>query len=184
MRLIAICSLALVPILTACVGSIQPVYTDKDLVYDANLLGDWQDSSSSATASITAAKSTAYAIAFTDEEGRAGAFSGHLARIGDMTLLDLEPLALPETLSETYRDHFVPLHSFFFVEQGRDRLRLTTVDPGHLRDFLQAQPNAVAHFEHDNDIVLTAGPRELQPFLATYRKHPGVLTDPIVWKRP
>jgi hypothetical protein len=183
LRLIAISSLALVALLTGCVGSVQPVYTDSDLVYDAGLLGGWRDSASSATATVSAAKSSAYAIALTDEDGKQGQFTAHLARVGEMTLLDVEPQGLPEALSETYRDHFVPLHSFFFVTRGKDRLALITLEPDRLSDFLRAQPGAVPHFLHDHDIVLTGEPRVIQAFLASYRQRPGVLGDSLVWKR-
>jgi hypothetical protein len=184
MRLVAISFLVLMPLITACVGSVQPVYTESDLVYDANLLGAWRDSGSTATASIAAAKSSAYVIAFTDEDGKQGHFTAHLARVGEMTLLDVEPEALPETLSGTYRDHFVPLHSFFFVKQGKDRVVLTTLELDKLNDFLQAQPGAVPHFVHDHDVVLTGEPKVIQAFLASYRQRPGVLGDSLVWQRP
>ena len=184
MRLMAIFSLALMPLVTACVGSVQPVYTEADLVSDASLLGAWRDSGSTARASVTAAKSTAYAIAFTDEDGKQGHFTAHLARVGEMTLLDVEPEALPEILSETYRDHFVPLHSFFFVKLGKDRVVLTTLELDKLNDFVQAQPGAVPHFVHDHDVVFTGEPRVIQAFLASYWQRPGVLGDSLVWRRP
>jgi hypothetical protein len=179
-----ISSPTLVLLLAACVGSVQPVYTDSDLAYDPGLLGTWRDSGSTASASVTAVKAPAYAIACTDEDGKQGEFAAHLARVGDMTLLDVEPAALPEALSETYRDHFVPLHSFFFVKQGKDRLVLTTLDPVMLNAFLRAQPGAVPHFLHDHDVVLTGEPGAIQAFLASYRQRSGVLGDSLVWKRP
>lgn len=185
MRCIAIPSLALVPLLTACMGfSVQPVYTDSDLAYDPGLLGTWRDSGSTALASVTAVKASAYAIALTDEDGKQGEFAAHLARVGDMTLLDVEPGALPETLSESYRIHFAPLHSFFFVKQDKDRLVLTSLELDSLKDFLRSQPGAVPHFLHDNDVVLTAEPKVTQAFLVSYLQRPGVLGDSLVWKRP
>jgi hypothetical protein len=184
MRLVAISFLVLTQLVTACVGSVQPVYTEADLVSDASLLGAWRDSGSTARASVTAAKSSAYVIALTDDNGKQGHFTAHLARVGEMTLLDVEPEALAETLSETYRDHFVPLHSFFFVKQGKDRVVLTMLELDELNDFLQAQPGAVPHFGHDHDVVFTGEPRVIQAFLASYWQRPGVLGDSLVWRRP
>ena len=166
-----------------CVGSLQPVYTDADVVYDAALLGTWEDSGSSAHAVVGEAGGMGYALTFTDEHGQSAEFTGHLARGPGFELFDVEPASLPSALQETLRDHYLPLHSFYFITRSATRVVLHILDRDTLAAYLTHAPQGVAHVRRNADILLTAPPRVLQTFLLAYRQRPGAVGDSLVWVR-
>jgi len=183
MRTQSLATVGLVLLAPGCVGSLQPTYLDSDIIYDAAELGVWEDSGSTAHAVVRQADATGYAITFTDEDGQTAEFTGHLARGSGFELFDVEPASLPRSLQETFRSHYSPLHSFFFVTRTAGRVALRIPDRDSLAAYLTHYPEAVAHVRRNDEVLLTAPPLVLRAFLETYRRRPGVLGDSLVWVR-
>jgi hypothetical protein len=177
--------LALALITGACVGSVQPIYTSADAVFDSTLVGTWGDSSGQQVV-ITRAGGAEYALAYTSEDHKPAKFSAHLVRLRGVAVMDVTPTELPDTYPDEYRSMYLPLHVFFIVDSRRDQLRFAGLNPAALKRYLTRNPRSVGYAtggKDSSDIVLTAGPAALQAFLLAYRSEADAFTDTTVWLR-
>ena len=65
-------------LLAACIPSIHPFYTEKDLVFDNRLLGEWHEKDKTNDAQIwnfDKAETNTYKLKVTEEPGKTGEFS-------------------------------------------------------------------------------------------------------------
>ena len=87
--------LVLVALLTGCmpVDSLNPWYTDKDLVFDAALLGDWKWSNDKGVISfiefVTDTKPHLYSVEMIDDNGWKTEYRAHLFEIQGHRFLDV-----------------------------------------------------------------------------------------------
>src|ERR1039457_3803632 len=91
-KLIAVAGLALC--LSACIHSLNPFYTEKDLVFDARLTGTWREKSEAQEAEVWRFEKTgdkAYKLVMTDKDGKQGEFAAHLFKLKQDYFLDLIP---------------------------------------------------------------------------------------------
>ena len=63
--------LAFVFLLTACVPSLNPLYTEQDLVFDKSILGVWTDDKQTETWEFVYVDEKEYKLVHTDEDGYA-----------------------------------------------------------------------------------------------------------------
>jgi len=104
--------LALFALLTGClpVDSLNPLYTDKDVIFDEALLGDWKSLNSDDTSVISFsryvsdAKPDSYSMAMIDEHGSKTEFQAHLLEIEGHRFMDIVPENW-EARSESYALH-------------------------------------------------------------------------------
>jgi hypothetical protein len=155
----------------ACVPSLHPLYTARDVVFDSTLVGAWSDSAATEHWRFAPAADNAYQVTYTDDKGRVGVFVGHLTRLGERSFFDFYPDSLPKTANEFWALHLVPMHSFAIVDGIRPRLRIGLLEPKALEKYLKAHPAALRHeFTDSGDLVLTASTAQLQAF---FRAHAG-----------
>src|ERR1035441_1939153 len=91
-KLIALAGLALC--LPACIPSLNPFYTDKDLVFDPRLVGTWAEKGKEQepeTWSFEKAGDKAYKLAIAEKPGKEGEFTAHLFKLKQEYFLDLLP---------------------------------------------------------------------------------------------
>src|ERR1019366_7010332 len=91
-KLIALAGLALC--LPGCIPSLNPFYTDKDLVFDPRLLGTWAEKGKEQepeTWSFEKAGDKAYKLAIAEKPGKEGEFTAHLFKLKHEYFLDLLP---------------------------------------------------------------------------------------------
>jgi hypothetical protein len=69
-------------IAAGCVPTLQPVYTEQDVVFEPAMLGAWRQQDSTATWKFTQSGDKEYELVYTDQEGRAGRFTAKLANVG------------------------------------------------------------------------------------------------------
>ena len=172
--------------ITGCLPtSINPLYTDKDLVFDPALVGVWSEKEESKeTWSFEKAGEKEYKVLYTEDDGKTGQFEGHLLKIGDTRFLDLFP---DESGIEEmkrggfYKVHFLRTHSFLKVAQIEPALQLTALDLKWLREFLKTNPKAIRHEKigegDDAQIVLTDSTPELQKFVQKLLKTAGAFGE-------
>ncbi|HYT62185.1 MAG TPA: hypothetical protein VEL06_18540 [Haliangiales bacterium] len=179
-------------IISGCLPtSINPLYTDKDLVFDPALIGVWREKDDSKeTWKFEPAGEKGYQFVYTDDEGKSGRFEAHLLKLGDARFLDFFPdeSGLEEmNRSAFYKFHFLRTHSFLKVSQIEPALQMTPLDLKWLREFLGKNPKAVRHEKigegDDAQIVLTAPTPELQKFVLKHLKSEGAFGEPINLKR-
>ena len=167
--------LAIVAFLAACVPSVNPFYTDKDVVTDARLAGTWvedEDKDSSASWKFETATNNSYAVALTEDKGKTGKFEGHLFKLSAEFFLDLTPTECEYATNQagTVGTAMIPGHLLLRVKFTEKNLSLAFCDPDWVKTFLEKNPTAIAHRKVDGSIILTAETAVLQKFVL---KHLG-----------
>ena len=171
--------------------TINPLYTDKDLVFDPTLVGVWSDKDDSKeTWTFEKAGDKSYKFVYVESDGEVGQFEARLLKIGDARFLDFFPDESGITemnRSGFYKIHLLRTHSFLRVLQIEPTLLMTPMDLKWMRQFLAKNPQAIRHEiigdGDDAQIVLTASTIELQRFVLTHLKTEGAFGDRIDLKR-
>ena len=168
-RIPLVLTLIVAMIVAGCVPSLNPLYTDKDVVFEPALVGVWAEKEDSEeTWAFEKAGDKAYKLVYT-EKGKKGEFKVHLVKLGNTLFLDLYPddTALKEIdRNDFYKSHLLLAHTFAKVTQIEPRLQMAFFNPDWLKKLLEKDPKAVRHEKIDEDrIVLTASTKELQGFV-------------------
>ena len=171
-------SIPLLALLLSCVPSLHPIYTEEDVIFDPELLGTWSEGGSEETWAFSAHEPRSYRLLVTDDEGRQGRFVVHLAEIDGKRFLDLFPEQLNDEMNDFYKQHFLQVHTFLFLEEIEPRLRMAPMDHDWLSEYLQEHPNAIGHEEVGDQIVFTAPTKELQNFVLQHLRTEGAFDEP------
>lgn len=174
--------LALVLVTGCIVTSVNPLYTEKDLVFDPALVGAWAEADGKNTWAFEKAGEKKYKLLHTDENGRTGEFEAHLLKLGKYQFLDLH-LVDPGEKEEWQINELAavamimrPGHLFLKVSQVQPTLQLSALHEDWLNKLLEKNPKAIRHeriqFGSDNSKdsrnVLTAETKDLQKFVLKY----------------
>ena len=162
-------ALAVALTLTSCVHSLQPLYTEKDLIFDPALVGVWSEEDSKDSWAFEKSGEKEYRVTFTDSDGKPGVFQVHLLKIGGQLFLDFFPdKAAMEELkrNDFFKFHYLPAHTFARVAQIEPALQMGLLSQDWLREILAADPKAIGHEKIEGStIVLTASTEKLQAFV-------------------
>jgi hypothetical protein len=167
-KLIALAGLALC--LPACVPSLNPFYTDKDLVFDPRLLGTWAEKGieqEPQTWKFEKAGDSAYTLTITEKPGKEGEFTAHLFKLKEENFLDLLPKECNYATNQAdlIAASMFPGHLLARVSQVEPELRLAFFNFGWLQQQLTNNPSLLAHHREDDRFILTASTRDLQRFV-------------------
>jgi len=155
---------------TACIPSVNPFYTEKDVVFDARLLGKWEakgDTNDVTTWTFEKSADKAYKVVVTEKDNKQGVLEGNLFKMGDHLFLDLIPADCkfaPEQADIVAAAMF-PGHLLLCVPKVEPTLQLAFCDYDWLEKYLEAHPEALAYHAEDKRVVLTAKTEELQAFV-------------------
>ena len=175
----------LMVMITGCISSIHPIYTEKELVYDDALLGVWHTESNE-TYHVTRSGKQAYHLVLTDNDEKQGDFHVHLANVRDTLFLNVQPAQSPleSRFPNLWNTHIIRGHFFCMVEQIEPELKIKSLDIDWLEQHLKNEPSAIDHtiLSHGSNnkqgkIVLTASTEKLQNFAIKHLKTPGAFTD-------
>ena len=184
-------------LLPACVPSMNPLYTAKDLVFDPALVGVWAPNGSEETWRFEKVGEKRYGLTHTDDDGRKAEFEVHLVKLKKHLFLDLY-LVNPGGDEDWKPNNLAafalivrPGHMFMKVTQIEPELGISFLDPDWLEDLLKKNPKAVRHErlrfggdEHDKSrLLLTAGTRELQRFVLKYAENEKAFGESSSMKR-
>ncbi len=177
--------------------SLQPLFTEENIVFDEQLLGTWvEDPNKPETAWEFARLDAAdvgplgedlkddpkgfYRLNLTSKDAdkaRRGSVIACLGKLGNHMFLDVFPDKFPsgeqdmEKMPQAYNVlFFVPVHTFIKVDRAGNQLKLRPTDDERFAKLLEAEPAAVKHETVDNRPILTASTKELQTFVL---KHVG-----------
>jgi hypothetical protein len=175
MKKILLPLVALAALIAACVPSVYPFYFDKDVVTDAHLPGNWQESDKTNNPEMWLfenAASNSYAATYTETDGKTGRFEAHLFKLGETTFLDLTPAECNYATNQAdlIGISMIPGHLLLRVKLSADKLSVATINPDWLKKFLDQNPNAIAHRVDHDEIFLTSETGTLQKFIL---KHLG-----------
>jgi len=177
MKTVYVLPLVLALVLVGCVPSLHPLYTEEDLVFDPALVGVWSGEGSTETWAFTKSGEKVYRLVYTDREGKTGPFDAHLLSVDGRLYLDLFPADLEIPENDFYKGHLLPVHTFMRVKEIGSSLRMAPLSPEWVDQYLKDHPDAVRHEMVDDRLVLTAGPKELQAFLAAHEESEGVFGE-------
>jgi hypothetical protein len=156
--------------LPACIPSLNPFYTDKDLVFDTRLVGTWQEKGKDQdpqTWKFEPAGNKAYKLTITEAQGKKGEFTSHLFRLKQDSFLDLIPdnCDYASNQADLVGACMVPGHLLVRVQQMESDLKLAFFDFDWLAQQLTNNPAILAHHREGDRFVLTASTREIQSFV-------------------
>ncbi|HEX4264138.1 MAG TPA: hypothetical protein VH597_07350 [Verrucomicrobiae bacterium] len=173
-RTLLACAAAAV-LLAACIPSVNPFYTDKDVVMDQHLFGEWEESGNTNNPEIwkfeQSTNRNEYNLIVTEGE-KTGQFSAHLFKLKEEQFLDLIPTDCNYATNQAdlVAYSMFPGHLLVHVRRIEPTLRLEFFDYDWLEKFLEANPKALGHHREGDRIILTADTRALQSFVL---KHLG-----------
>ena len=162
----------------SCVPSVNPLFTEQDLIFEPALLGTWSNPDGTETWIFTLEDDKEYRAVFRDSDGKKGEFAVNLLRIEGKMFLDLSPIRTGPGESDFYRSHFLPMHTFVHVSIASPNARLAILEPDWLKAHLAAEPTALRHEKVSGEVVLTASTKELQAFYLKHLSTPNAFSDP------
>jgi hypothetical protein len=154
-------------ILGGCVPSLHPLFTENELIFDANLVGIWSPADSNETWEFKPG-AKGYECIYVENNGKIGRFDAGLGKLGKDMFLDIYPKELNITENDFYKMHFVPAHTFMRVNLAKNSLELRVMSPEGLDKLLKSDPNVIKHEKPRDSVVLTASTKELQAFMLKY----------------
>ena len=161
-QLLAVAGLAL--LMTACdepVRSLQPLYTEKDPVFEPQLLGMWVQEGDKSDDLLIFQKHEDNA--YTVRVGDLPKLKGRLMKLGGELFLDLTP-------ADTEGPFQIPGHVFVSIRVNGDALQTALLDSDWAEHAADFGTLGLSHVRVGSKVVLTASPKELQAFVA---RHPG-----------
>jgi hypothetical protein len=158
--------------LVSCAPSLHPLYTDRDLVFELDLVGEWSEEGSKETWTFTKSGEKEYGLVYIDEKGKRGEFIVHLVKAEERLFLDFFPVVsdFKKDVNDFYTGHVLRVHTFMRVEQIQPTLRMAPLDHDWVKKYLQDHPDDIRHEKVNDGILLTAQPKELQAFLLKHEK--------------
>jgi hypothetical protein len=154
------------------VASLEPIYTENDLVFDPVALGVWYDEDD-IYVHVTRAGDKAYRLICLTMSpklrrgGRIAVFEAHLVKLKEHLFLDLYPASNTVELSIWYQYSLHPVHQIALVKQLRPAPVVMFMDG----DYWEEHPPTIRHrrlVEDDESvsvpIVLTASTKKVQRF--------------------
>ncbi len=173
---------------TGCLTTLHPIFTEKDIVFKEELLGNWnfeknkvritalaKEKNIELPGKIAAIKDKGYLIDNGDaDDGRYLAF---LARIGNHLYFDYYPLLseVQEKADEFFMGHLIRRHTVYRVNiKSKDSFELNQLDGEFLENLIKQNKVRIRHeTDSDGNIIITASTEELQQYIIKYGDEPG-----------
>jgi hypothetical protein len=185
-------------LLNACViKSLNPFYTEKDVVYKKELVGSWIDNDSSkwTIGQYTFSKGwnqgdsldNSYRIQYMGNEGNKAIFNAHIFKLNNEYYLDFFPLISDFFKNdEVITSHLLPTHSVAKLEiRNNSNVTIRWFNEDWLKNLFNENRIKIAHqivkTQDDNlgdFYVLTASTDELQKFILKFGNEPRAFDNP------
>ena len=173
----------LVILVNACIPSLHPLYTEKDLVLDNRIVGTWVSEESSEDESIW--KIEKYKR---ESPGNIGGkrynleqiqygdtinFEVYLLKLGDYFYIDFYP---DEYQYDNFMRemHMFPVHTFARVNINKNSIVIEHFSILWIEGLIQENKIKISHEESGKNIILTASTQELQKFVVKYAEDENV----------
>ena len=168
----------IITVMSGCITSLNPLYTDKDIIFKKELIGTWQDSKSNESWTFEKWEENGYKLSH-KEEGEQATFLAVLVKIGDYTFLDLYPQD-SSSKNSLKKMHLLPVHTFSKVTLSGNNLTLEMLDPEWLENGLAVETIHVQHSKTaEGYLVLTAPTEELQSFMLAHANMKEAFDEPL-----
>jgi hypothetical protein len=177
-------ALLAVLLLSACIPSLQPFYTEKDLIFESSLVGAFSDNEGDGAWTFTKSADREYKLTIKDKE-KSSTFTTHLFKLGGDHFIDL--YAIGESLDDCPREDFlkaslIPGHLVLKVPSFSPKLALQVMDEDGIKEYLKANKGAVPHSLIESGLsgrlVFTGSSEQMRDFLKR------ISTEEKCWGKP
>lgn len=156
-------------LLTGCIPSLNPLYTEADRVYEPAAVGTWNQTDSKATWEFARRDEKSYDLLYTDDNGRQGRFVAHLVELDGERFLDIFPDEVDFQASGFYKFHLVPIHTVYRVRQIEPNLELAAIDFKWLEKHLNENPDSIQVASFNGRKLISAPTEEVQAFVVRHK---------------
>jgi hypothetical protein len=156
-------------LISGCVPSLNPVYTEETLTFEPALLGVWKQPAAKARWAFSQFDDKTYRLAYTDDEGQQGLFIGRLAKLDGELFLDLYPEEVKMEGNGFYKFHLVPIHTIYRVKQTDGQLKLAAIDFQWLDGYLTSHPTEIECATFNGRKMITAPTTAVQKFVLAHK---------------
>jgi len=197
--------------ISGCLSTLYPLFTEKDLVFDARLFGEWKEKGDEESMLIEKASrqdlahlpalqqlvDKAYIVSLKSKEAGANPtgsndqqveqkFIAFLTRLGTDLYLDFfpTPTARQQQYNTFYGAHFIGMHSFYRVQIHNDRsIELSQLKEEYLKDLIKQKRVRIKHEDIDGSYIITAPTEELQQYVLKYGRVPEAYDGNTVYTK-
>ena len=192
---------------TGCLTTLYPIFTEKDLVYKTNLVGNWKTKTDDKEGSaeirslinekgvelpgkISSIKDKGYLITYKDKDKNiTGSYIAFLARIGKHLYFDYypAPTEAEKNADEFYMQHFVKMHKPYRVNiLANGGFELSQLEGSYLDKLIEEKKIRIRHeVNSDGGSVITASTEELQQYILKYGDDPeAVQKEKTIFSKP
>jgi hypothetical protein len=160
--------LAIVVFAASCIPTLNPLYTEADLIMDPALVGTWVDKESGEMWTFSNTEKFKYSVIHLDSDGRKSQYDGRLVKLENKLFLDIVPIKSGSIQNEFHQGLFFATHTFVHVVSTESTVQISYMDARWLKDFLAANPEAIRHEKINGEILLTSSPKETQKFVLAH----------------
>ncbi|MEL6863455.1 MAG: hypothetical protein AAFP19_03505 [Bacteroidota bacterium] len=190
MKKLLILGLLVFAFLEGCIPSVHPLYTEKDIVIDARLVGDWLPNDTLAVQTevgkywnFKKEGENTYHLTY-EENGQKAYFQTRLVQLGEHLFIDYYPHSDQNHRKNSLLDmSLFPVHIFARVELSDKRLKLYLFDVEWLEELFKNRQVRIKHEQTGDHILLTAPTEDLQQFFLKYAEEEDAYADIIDLKR-
>lgn len=197
----ALAIIALLLGLSSCLSTVHPIFTEKDLVFDQKLLGNWQknDSTQKIMLQITAAspkdfgenhslrklQGKTYAIKWqASATDPVITYLGFLVKLGNNFYMDYFPADLPLKFDQFYSSHYTKMHTCFRLDFKNDKsFGLKQFSDKFLQKLIENKKIQISHEKRKDQFIVTASTQELQQYLLKYNNVPGAYYETSIYTK-
>ncbi|MEW6733060.1 MAG: hypothetical protein AB1489_17165 [Acidobacteriota bacterium] len=171
-------------LVTACVPSLHPIYTEQVLITNPDLIGSWLDEEDGDTWTFQAAPDNVYNLIQKTDKSLAR-LKVALVHLGNHNYLDIFPEepTKAEFKNSFYKSHFFPVHTFSKITIEKDQLQLAMLNQSWIENMLVRGEIEIRYEESEQGFLLTSSTAELQRLLLEHGDDPGLFRKPIKLRR-
>jgi hypothetical protein len=167
-------------LLGACVPSVHPFFTEKDIALDPRLEGEWLSKDNEPQTWKFEKTEAGYKLLVTEKNNKRGDFEAHLFKLKDHMFLDLvtTDCKFGDDVSDLVAVSMFPGHLLFRVTRLEPGLELAACDYDWLAKYLDENPDSLAHHKESKRLLLTARTVDLQAFVLKHLAEGELFGEP------
>ncbi len=181
-KLVIVFGLLVLLVSSCTVQSLFPLFKEKDLIFDENLLGSWNMHDGTWTFDEEAKNNDDGSLNYkyykltVAEDGDTSVLDVHLLRLGKYKYLDFH-MRSDDNFNMIECMTLLPVHAFARTEIYRDSLRVDFFNPDFISDLIEDRKIRIKHVETDDNFVVTAPTEEIQEFVIKYQDDEDLLYE-------
>ncbi|NOZ46933.1 MAG: hypothetical protein GXO79_09150 [Chlorobi bacterium] len=166
-------------LVSSCVPSLNPLYNEKDLIYNKYLEGTWVETKSKETWTFKRKSDKEYWLNYLENNDEA-VFEAHLVKLNDYIFLDIYPSDLKST-NYLYQSHLFPVHTFSKITIMKKQIVIKMLDPAWIEKSIKNKTLTLDYVKsEDESILITAPTDKLQDFALKYAISNEAFKDSLI----